>query len=215
MGDLFGLPDMKHLNQTRIPVYLAHLPEGTSVKNLMHWAQSVKTEAFRPYDYGASANMMRYGQGTPPSYNLERYYRVPTVLLSGTRDPIANRRDVRRLVRTLSGGDTGGRGALLRARELQTYDHNDFTLSIDGHDVFFPFLIDYLERTTRCERRGSDRGGDGEDEGEGGGGDEAAVGEDWVEVLGGAAEAGEAEAGDGGGIWSTLESFLVRVLGGE
>ena len=80
----------------------------------MHWAQSVKTKAFRPYDYGASANMMRYGQGTPPNYNMERYYRVPTVLLSGTRDPIANRKDVRRLVRTLSGsgGEEGGRGGL-------------------------------------------------------------------------------------------------------
>ena len=47
MGNLFSLPDMTHLNQTRIPVYLSHLPEGTSVRNLLHWAQSVRTNKFQ------------------------------------------------------------------------------------------------------------------------------------------------------------------------
>ena len=132
MGSLFGLPDMKHLNQSRIPVYLAHIPEGTSVKNLIHWSQAVRSNAFREFDDGQ--------EGGPADYDLLNY-KVPTVLVSGRKDPIANRKDIQKLVRWLAQNP----GVLVRTKELESYDHNDFTISIDGDRVFFPFVLDYLQ----------------------------------------------------------------------
>ncbi|UPQ98091.1 lipase [Chloropicon primus] len=146
-GDLFGLPDMQHLNQSRIPVYLSHLPEGTSVKNLIHWSQAVKSSKFRKYDYGRSGNLARHGSADPPEYDLRGNYRVPTVLVSGSKDPIANRRDVRRLLRILSEHP----GVLLGSRELPQYDHNDFTLSTNGEVALFPYLTNKL-RGEACSK---------------------------------------------------------------
>ena len=153
MGSLFGLPDMKHLNQSRIPVYLAHMPEGTSIRNLIHWSQAVKSKKFRKFDVGSCPstetcpNTYKYGQGYPPDYDLSNY-RVPTVLISGSKDPISNRKDVRKLVGELA--ETPG--VLVRSKELSSYDHNDFTISIDGNEIFFPLLVDYLEEYT-CDPR--------------------------------------------------------------
>lgn len=182
MGALFSLPDMKHLNQSRIPVYLSHIPQGTSTKNLVHWAQAVKSNNFQRYDYGsegcssfeereregafeeregegsgngvreggvegtgdgdgdgACGNAAAYGAASPPAYDLEGTYRVPTVLVSGGRDPISNARDVDRLAATLEKA-----GALIARETIPTYDHNDFTLAMDGAEALFPLILSHL-----------------------------------------------------------------------
>lgn len=48
--------------QTRIGVYLAHNPAGTSTRNMMHYAQMVHSGQHIPYDdYIPEANLKRYG----------------------------------------------------------------------------------------------------------------------------------------------------------
>ncbi|WZN63320.1 lipase [Chloropicon roscoffensis] len=170
MGNLFSLPDMTHLNQTRIPVYLSHLPEGTSVRNLLHWAQSVRTNKFQKYDFGPAENQQRYGQEDPPEYDLLAYS-VPTLLIYGSKDPIANRKDVRRLARVFQ-----QTGVLLGTMEIPTYDHNDFTLAADGFEFFFEYVLDRVEGAA-CAAEG------GEGAGEEGAGEEEADAQDWRGVL--------------------------------
>lgn len=55
----------KNLNSTRLPVYLSEFPAGTSTRNMIHWIQGVKTNAFQKYDYGCSLlacpNRKHYG----------------------------------------------------------------------------------------------------------------------------------------------------------
>lgn len=42
---------------------MSHLPAGTSMANLMHWAQLVNTHRTQMYDYGStSKNMKHYNQ---------------------------------------------------------------------------------------------------------------------------------------------------------
>uniref|UniRef100_A0A914ZVK6 Uncharacterized protein n=1 Tax=Parascaris univalens TaxID=6257 RepID=A0A914ZVK6_PARUN len=58
-------------NETRMPVYLTHLPGGTSTANLVHWAQLTTTGRLRMYDFGSEhANMQRYGTPIPPAYEF-------------------------------------------------------------------------------------------------------------------------------------------------
>ncbi|XP_014737788.1 PREDICTED: LOW QUALITY PROTEIN: lipase member M-like [Sturnus vulgaris] len=51
----------KNLNMTRLDVYTSHYPDGTSVKNIIHWAQVIKSGEFKAFDYG-SENQARYHQ---------------------------------------------------------------------------------------------------------------------------------------------------------
>ncbi|KTF85451.1 hypothetical protein cypCar_00000958, partial [Cyprinus carpio] len=72
-GNIFFLLcgfDEKNLNMSRTPVYTTHCPAGTSVQNMVHWAQS-----------------------TPPLYNV-RDMTVPTALWSGGQDTLADPQDV-------------------------------------------------------------------------------------------------------------------------
>ncbi|GFO02253.1 lipase [Plakobranchus ocellatus] len=48
--------------QARIDIYSAIIPSSSSAKNLMHWAQSVKSNEFRKFDYGEEENMRKYNQ---------------------------------------------------------------------------------------------------------------------------------------------------------
>ncbi|KAL3207490.1 hypothetical protein MRX96_039654 [Rhipicephalus microplus] len=62
--------DMHEFNVTRLPVFISHTPAGTSVKNMIHFAQLVREKRFQKFDYGSSKNMAIYGQRTPPVYNV-------------------------------------------------------------------------------------------------------------------------------------------------
>jgi len=75
--------DSSDWKTTRYDVYVSHDPAGTSVQNMVHFAQMVRDDQFQMYDYGsASANQQHYGQPTPPNYNLGNV-QVPTALFSG------------------------------------------------------------------------------------------------------------------------------------
>ncbi|OQR70799.1 gastric triacylglycerol lipase-like [Tropilaelaps mercedesae] len=49
-------PDSQQLNITRLSVYLSHTPAGTSVRNVLHYAQLIKARRFQMYDFGVTEN---------------------------------------------------------------------------------------------------------------------------------------------------------------
>ncbi|XP_076856340.1 gastric triacylglycerol lipase isoform X2 [Brachyhypopomus gauderio] len=54
--------DEKNLNMSRTPVYTTHCPAGTSVQNMVHWSQAVKSGKLMAFDYGKAGNMAHYNQ---------------------------------------------------------------------------------------------------------------------------------------------------------
>ncbi|XP_064320615.1 lipase member M isoform X2 [Phalacrocorax carbo] len=58
---LIGGYNKKNLNMSRLDVYLAHFPDYTSVKTLLHWGQTAKTGVFKQFDYGEK-NQEKYNQ---------------------------------------------------------------------------------------------------------------------------------------------------------
>ena len=68
-----------------------------------HWAQLVNPGHFQKFDYGAKLNRKYYnGSSTAPKYNISNYSSsVPTCILSGTADVLADPVDVAFLVDSL------------------------------------------------------------------------------------------------------------------
>jgi len=100
-GDLFYGRDT-YLNESRLEVYTNYEPFPTSSKNIIHWAQGVRSRTFRRYDYGAAGNTLHYGQSTPPPYELSKYpTTLPLVLVTGGIDGLADPNDVKILLSQL------------------------------------------------------------------------------------------------------------------
>lgn len=58
------------LDRSLIPFILENTPAGSSVGQLVHYAQGINSKKFRMYDFGLIKNMARYGSFSPPDYEL-------------------------------------------------------------------------------------------------------------------------------------------------
>lgn len=71
----------------------AHTPAGSGWRNLVHYAQIIKSKDFVRYDYGKKKNTAKYGQEKPPKYDLSQI-KVPMTLYHGDIDKLSNPTDV-------------------------------------------------------------------------------------------------------------------------
>ncbi|RWS01370.1 gastric triacylglycerol lipase-like protein [Dinothrombium tinctorium] len=86
--------DHLQLNETRLPVYIAHAPAGTSAWNLVHFMQGIVSKKFQKFDYGGIKNRLKYGTKTPPSYNLTKIDTRYIAIFHSQNDWLADPDDV-------------------------------------------------------------------------------------------------------------------------
>lgn len=130
--------DAQNLNATRIPVYVAHTPSGTSVKNVLHFAQLVTSQQFAKYDYGSpEANLAHYGQPTPPVYDVSpaTYQRPPFVAFTGGADWLADPRDVLGLL------GKQFHGSLVDLVHVPEFNHLDFGWGIQANRKIYDYIV--------------------------------------------------------------------------
>ncbi|KAF4800916.1 Lipase member M [Turdus rufiventris] len=125
----------KNLNVTRLDVYTSHYPDGTSVKNIIHWAQVVKSGEFKAFDYG-SENPARYHQDTPPLYRVEEMP-VPTAVWSGGQDWAADWRDVLLLLPHIT--------HLIAYTHIPDWNHWDFIWGLDAPGRLYSSILKMME----------------------------------------------------------------------
>jgi pimeloyl-ACP methyl ester carboxylesterase len=129
-------------NESRMPVMAAHEPGGTSVKNIIQWAQLVKSGKFQRYDYGREGNLKHYNSTTPPSYTLRALPpTLPVALFYGDRDTLADPSDVQNLIRNLPHPP-------IFVKRLQNYAHLDFCWCITAETDFYGDIINLLTKFT-------------------------------------------------------------------
>ena len=134
---LFG-PEKKNLNQTRVEVYAAHEPCGTSVKNMIHFAQGVRTNTFQAYDYGTpEKNQQHYNQTTPPAYPV-RPMKVPTAMFWGGDDWLADPTDVQFLFDNLE--------SIVFQKYIPDYNHADFLIALSANKLIYADLIETMQK---------------------------------------------------------------------
>ncbi|VDD86864.1 unnamed protein product, partial [Enterobius vermicularis] len=118
---------------TRIGVYLAHNPAGTSTRNMMHYAQMVHSGQHIPYDdYIPEANLKRYGP-YPPPYNISNIM-VPIYLYYSDADWVATSKDVESYLLTQL-----PKKYLKLAEKLDDFNHNDFLWGLRApEEIYVP-----------------------------------------------------------------------------
>ncbi|XP_040601312.1 tear acid lipase-like protein isoform X2 [Mesocricetus auratus] len=125
---LFGY-NPKNLNESRTDVYAGHIPEGTSVRSILHFSQGIRTGLVQAYNWGSEAlNMQHYNQSTPPIYKLENM-KVQTVIWSGGKDILANHIDVKNLVAKTYN--------LVYHKKIDDYNHVDFIIENGSLNLAF------------------------------------------------------------------------------
>jgi len=130
----FGFnPDL--LNSTMIPVYLDHIPEGTSTRSHVHYAQEYLSGKFEAYDFGPEGNEAHYGSSTAPDYDLTKVT-VPTALMKADLDDLADIVDVDRLCQELPNC------ILNHLVEFEGFGHLDFAIGMNADALVYSYILD-------------------------------------------------------------------------
>ncbi|VDM49514.1 unnamed protein product [Toxocara canis] len=129
-------PATSQLNETRIPVYMTHLPAGTSTANLLHWAQMVNSQRIQKFDFGSTkANMRHYGTPTPPMFNLT-LIKAPIYLYWSEADWLADKRDIQDGLLAVIPKEY-----IIENNELENFNHFDFIWGINAaRQIYQPII---------------------------------------------------------------------------
>jgi len=100
-----------------------------------YWHQLLNTNKFEMYDFGEKENMKKYGQKTPPVYDLGKIT-VPVYLHAGSYDELADPEDVERLNSELTGSPKV---------VLDTYEYGHLTFLWNKDTVFIDKVLGYLK----------------------------------------------------------------------
>uniref|UniRef100_A0A8B9NCT8 Partial AB-hydrolase lipase domain-containing protein n=1 Tax=Accipiter nisus TaxID=211598 RepID=A0A8B9NCT8_9AVES len=113
---------------SRLDVYLAHFPDYTSVKTLLHWGQCLSpqiTGAFPP------------SQTTPPLYRIEDM-RVPTALWSGGEDWVNPPPETQRLLPRITN--------LIHHEHFADWNHFDHHWGQDAPQRMYKQMVALMEQ---------------------------------------------------------------------
>ncbi|NXF81215.1 LIPM Lipase, partial [Sclerurus mexicanus] len=133
---LLGGYHEKSLNLSRLDVYLAHFPDYTSVKNLLHWGQTAKTGEFKQFDYGWK-NQEKYNQSSPPFYRIEDMT-VPVVLWNGGNDWVCPPAETQNLLRRITN--------ILRHQQFPDWNHFDHHWGKDAPELMYSQMVSIMDQ---------------------------------------------------------------------
>ncbi|KAG8180335.1 hypothetical protein JTE90_016369 [Oedothorax gibbosus] len=129
--------DYQQLNSSRVGVYTAHTPAGTSVKSIAHYGQLVVSKKFAKFDYGKK-NHLHYNQTTPPEYDLSKIT-APVALMWSQNDELADPDDVAILQSKLK--------SVVHSYcvPVPAFNHYDFAIAMDAHEVLYNEVLRLLK----------------------------------------------------------------------
>ncbi|KAJ8727885.1 hypothetical protein PYW08_016270 [Mythimna loreyi] len=127
---LSGLQERDYYNSTMLPLFRAHAPAGASVRQVAHYGQTIRFEAFRRYNFNSVQNLAVYGRLNPPAYDLKRIT-APVYLHYGMSDNEVHYKDLLLLADTLP--NVVG----VHKVERESFNHYDFIWGMDVKDQLY------------------------------------------------------------------------------
>jgi len=129
--------DVTNLDKNRIPVIMTHTPAGTSVKNIIHFSQMIRSNKLQMYDYKWNGNMHKYMQPYPPTYDIEQMS-VPVALFTGTADWLATPEDIDMYLRPFLPN-------LIYDQTDKFWNHVDFVWGKNANEIIYENVISLLK----------------------------------------------------------------------
>ncbi|XP_049821792.1 lipase 3-like isoform X2 [Aethina tumida] len=114
------------LNKTTIPAILTITPSESSIFQVLHYIQLIRSGFFRRYDYGPTENLRRYNQPTPPNYDLGKVT-CDTYLMVSRNDFFADLGEVQQLTSNQLGNLKG-----MYIVPDPLWAHNDFISGVNA-----------------------------------------------------------------------------------
>lgn len=92
------------VDPNRIPVFMSHIPSGTSCWDILHLVQLMKNKNFAKFDLGKTKNLIKYNSTTPPLYDLGKVVSNDMYLIRSIGDHSADPADIELLKSLLTSG---------------------------------------------------------------------------------------------------------------
>ncbi|KAL1834684.1 hypothetical protein ACET3Z_004335 [Daucus carota] len=130
------------MNASTVNLFLHSNPQATSIKNLVHLSQNIRTGVFSKYDYGNPAsNLEHYGVPEAPVYDLEISIpkHFPLLLCYGGKDALSDPKDVYRILSDLRSHTN------IHEIYIDHYAHLDFINGITAKDILFPDVVNFMK----------------------------------------------------------------------
>ena len=137
---------LQQKNVSAVVNYLKIQPAGTSVKNLVHWTQSIREDTYQMFDYESEKkNEEHYKQKQPPQYDLSKINLPPkTLFFTGGMDTLADPTDVNRLIRLMQIATADDASKMPLDYNILSYDHLDFTIAITANVQVYDKILKHL-----------------------------------------------------------------------
>eukprot|EP00794_Sanderia_malayensis_P011943 gene11943-13179_t len=135
--------DISNLNKSRTSVYFSHTPAGTSVQNVFHYSQMIKSGKFQAYDYGEAKNIAKYGTKHPKQYSLKGL-KTRVIAFSGGQDWLADPRDVNWLMREIP--------HLVNHKKIPKYNHLDFIWGEDASKIIYKSMLRTMKKYEKAKK---------------------------------------------------------------
>jgi len=116
---------------------MQHVPAGQSAMSVVHLAQSINSQNFQRFNYGKEKNLEKYGQETPPLFDLSKIT-CPVAVYSGVNDLLVNPADAlqtSQMVENLIG---------YFPVQHATWNHLDFIWGIDADTLLYDHVMDIM-----------------------------------------------------------------------
>ncbi|XP_039191869.1 lipase member M-like isoform X2 [Crotalus tigris] len=130
--------NMRNINMSRINIYVARSPAGTSVQNILHWSQIFRCGLFKSFDWGDEMkNKIKHKQLTPPLYKVDAMT-VPTAVWTGGKDLLSDPKDIAILLPQIK--------QLVSHKSISDWAHLDFIWGLDAPQRMYNEIIDLMKK---------------------------------------------------------------------
>ncbi|CAB3399078.1 unnamed protein product [Caenorhabditis bovis] len=136
-------PNSNQFNMSRIGIYLAHNPAGTSSRNMLHFAQMVHSKRMERFDLGPENNLRFYKSAVPPEYDLRRINSSIHLFYSDS-DWLAGSKDVEGFLIPMLKKTT-----LKSATKLKDFNHNDFLWGMRARKEIYEKITEFIDMDYR------------------------------------------------------------------
>merc|ERR1712168_570087 len=133
---------------SRLEVFLAHTPAGTSFRNIIHFAQNVGSSVIQKLDYGPQLNEKKYGSLEAPTYDFT-LIQADLYLFVGSNDWLATQEDNLQFISKLMQKQTPTQSPKYKLETIWSdNDHLDFIWGRESHKNLYPKIISILNQAS-------------------------------------------------------------------